>query len=346
MVWVSGDTLQKGKYVIEKTLGKGRFGITYRARHRNGERLVIKTLNDDFLSSVSSSDEKETLENEFVKEGYKLSKCDHKHIVKVGEPFLEKGKYYIAMEYIAGPTLKDRDEETLDEATALKYIEQIGKALMVVHASDLVHRDIKPENILIRSRDGKSEAVLIDFGLALEFDRELTNIRTEYAAEGYAPPELYSRYAGKIAPYTDVYSLAATLYDLLTGQPPLSAILRKSGRPLTAPIGINNSISNNVNQQILKGLELEPTDRPQSVRAWMNDLGIVLDTEEADTRNTKSGEKGSNNSWTIATVIALIAALGTFIGGLAGWIPLFRPEPSETESLSTPAPGSPPSLSP
>jgi serine/threonine protein kinase len=253
------------------------------------------------------------------------------------------------MEYISGRSLSERDERRLPEATALQYIKQVGEALIVVHENQLVHRDVKPENILLRLRNGKSEAVLIDFGLALEFDRSLTNVRTELASEGYAPPELYSRYGGDIGPHTDVYSLAATLYDLLTGQPPVSAIDRKSGRAhLTPPIGLNDQISPTVSQQIVKALELNPDKRP-SMREWLMSLGLISEPAPPPPESRLEPDPSREPKpiidwrWVVPTVIALIAAIGTFIGGLAGWIPLFKPSPSPSPA-TTPSPS--PSQSP
>ena len=93
MVWPQGKTLQNGKYTLEKELGRGRFGTTYLAKHKDGERLVIKTLNDELLNSISSPDELKKLENEFVQEGGKLARCNHEHIVKAGVPFVEEDVY-------------------------------------------------------------------------------------------------------------------------------------------------------------------------------------------------------------------------------------------------------------
>jgi eukaryotic-like serine/threonine-protein kinase len=331
MIWFSGQKLQDGKFTIEKELGTGRFGTTYLARHKDGDPLVIKTLSDDILQSTSP-EQLHKLLNDFVQEAGKLSKCRHPNIVKAGLPFLEGDRHCIAMEYIGGRSLAERDERILPESIALQYIKQVGEALIEVHKNDLVHRDVKPDNILLRSRDGKSEAVLIDFGLALESNRELTTVRTQQASEGYAPPELYSRHGKKIGPYTDVYSLAATLYDLLTGRPPVSALNRMAeGTKLIPPIGLNDKISPNVSQQIVKALELEPGERPKSIYEWLVSLELITEPDSSPIQNPSPDPKPIDWKWVVATAIALIAALGGLVGGMAGWIPFFN-KPSSSPS--------------
>jgi serine/threonine protein kinase len=168
MAWQAGEQLQGGKYTIEQELGRGRFGITYLAKDLKGDRLVIKTLNDDLLNSLSP-EERNRLEPLFWQEAVKLARFRHPHIVQVENPFKEGSHCCIAMEYIDGHPLSLRAQKVLPESAALTYIRQIGEALIEVHENQLIHRDIRPENIMLRVRDGKAEAVLIDFGLALDF---------------------------------------------------------------------------------------------------------------------------------------------------------------------------------
>lgn len=196
--------LRDGKYTIEKELGRGLFSITYRARRREGKIVALKALNEE----LRLHKDYERLETMFFGEAVKLAKCNNPHIVKVETPFKEGEIWCMPMEYIAGVDLAKRENLILPEEEALEYIRQVGEALSEVHRQGLLHRDIRPENIMVRA--GKGEAVLIDFGLALDFDEELTQIRTEEVAKGFAPLELYSR-EGKRGPYTDIYGLGATL---------------------------------------------------------------------------------------------------------------------------------------
>ncbi len=143
----------------------------------------------------------------------------------------------------------------------------------MVHNNSLLHRDVKPTNIMLRS--GKSEAVLIDFGIAREFTQNLTQTHTQMLSDGFAPIEQYDKRAKRGA-YTDVYALAATLYSLLTGEVPTLAPLRAAGMSLEPPKQINPSISDRVNQAILKGMEVNAGDRPQSMQEWLAFLGMRI----------------------------------------------------------------------
>ncbi|MEH2408546.1 serine/threonine protein kinase [Nostoc sp.] len=212
MAWVLGQQLQSGKYTIEKELGEGGFGITYLARDNQGRYIVIKTLND----KVQRRSDFAKFQQDFLNEAIKLAKCSHPHIVKIDEVIYENPLWCIVMEYIAGEDLASRinNQGVLSEAEALRYIQQIGEALIVVHNNGLLHRDLKPQNIMLRS--GNSEAVLIDFGIAREFTPNLTQTHTQIFSDGFAPIEQYDKRAKRGA-YTDVYALAATLYSVLTG---------------------------------------------------------------------------------------------------------------------------------
>ena len=161
----------------------------------------------------------------------------------------------------------------LSEVEALKYINQVGTALEYIHRQGMLHRDVKPNNIVLRQ--SQQEAVLIDFGLAREFNLNQTGSMTNAMTEGYAPIEQYER-RGKFGAYTDVYALAATLYTLLTGEAPLPSRFRITGIPLPPPKQRNSDISDRVNDAIIKGMALEPHERTQTVRKW---LELVMPTQ-------------------------------------------------------------------
>ncbi|SRR5579883_91751 len=264
MPWGSGKHLQSGKYIIEHELGEGGFGITYRARGNNERCFVIKTLND----SMQRRSDFDKFQQDFLNEAIKLAKCSHPHIVRIDEVINEDSLWCIVMEYIDGENLAHWVETrgALPESEALRYIQQVGEALTVVHNNCLLHRDIKPQNIMIRS--STSEAVLIDFGIAREFTQNLMQTHTQILTDGFAPIEQYDKRAKRGA-YTDVYALAATLYSLLTGEVPTMAPLRAIGTLLEEPKKINSRISDRVNRAILRGMEIKPEDRPQSMQEWL-----------------------------------------------------------------------------
>ncbi len=325
MAWATGKTLKNDRYTIQETLGKGRFSVTYLAKDsQNNHLVVIKTAKDVFLNPHKFKQLQESL----VQEAVKLAKCHHPHIVEVKDTFYEGNIYCIVMEYISGKTLDKRDNKILSEKEALNYIQQIGNALMTVHNHQLLHRDIRPGNIIIRT--GKPESVLIDFGLSLNFDHELTKTRTEELAQGFAPIECYYR-DGKRSAYTDIYSLGATLYQLLTGTTPLSAIERKlENKPLIAPKSLNSAISDRTNNAILKAMELSASDRPQSVQDWLKQLGLSIPKGV----KTSSNPGFSINWMVLATVVTAIATLLTGLGFpqmVEKWL---TPQPNPTISPS------------
>jgi serine/threonine protein kinase len=271
MGWLSGQQLQNGKYTIEKELGEGGFGITYRARDNHGNFVVIKTLNDAIQKRADFA----KFQQDFLNEAIKLAKCSHPHIVQIYEVIHENDLWCMVMEYIDGEDLGSfvENQGILSETEALRYIQQIGSALTVVHNNGLLHRDIKPQNIMLRS--GKSEAVLIDFGIAREFSQNLTQTHTQMLADGFAPIEQYDKKAKRGA-FTDVYALAATLYSVLTGELPTISPMRAIGTELAEAKKINSSISDRVNQAIIKGMELKPENRPQSINEWLSLLNMEI----------------------------------------------------------------------
>lgn len=264
MVWTPGQGLNGDRYIIEAKLGEGGFGVTYLAQKaQNRQRVVIKTLKDELLSDLNFA----RYRDNFLKEALTLSLCRHPNIVQIDNYFIDGDLPCIAMEYVAGENLLKWVEKrgVLSESEALNYIRKVGEALISVHEKGLLHRDIKPENIMVRDHQ---DAVLIDFGLARGFIPNRTQQITVELTQGFAPPEQYDRY-GKFAQYTDVYALAATLYYLLTKTSPTGADLRGLKHPLKSPLQINSCISDEVNEAILQGMEMDETKRPQSVQEWL-----------------------------------------------------------------------------
>lgn len=269
--WPPGQQIHNGKYIIEAILGGGGFGVTYRAQNCKENKLVaIKTLN----ANVQGKPNFREYQTKFVNEALSLARCSHPHVVQVYEVFPEMAGnielWCMVMELIDGTNLAEylEDNGILSEAKALPIIQQVGSALSFVHKQGFTHLDVKPQNIMLRQRG--LEAVLIDFGIA----RQVTapgKLRTNSnsGTECYAPIELLEKRA-QLGAYTDVYSLAATLYVMLTGELPFPSQFRKQNIPLTPPKQFNSEISDRVNVAIMKGMELEPQNRPQSVQEWLD----------------------------------------------------------------------------
>ncbi|MBL1208770.1 serine/threonine-protein kinase [Geminocystis sp. GBBB08] len=266
--WKTGQIIQKGRYVIEKVLGAGGAGITYSAKDvQTGNIIAIKTLN----ATIQAQPDFPKHQERFIQEAFRLAKCNHSHVIRVDDVCQEGNLWCMMMEYIDGGNLESlvKKKGGLDEVEAIRYIYQIGSALSYIHQRSILHRDVKPANIMRRRHT--NEAVLIDFGLARDFIEDKTQIHTNSRTEGFAPLEQYLRNAKRGA-YTDVYALAATLYYIVTLQIPFPAQFRSQGINLIPPQQHNPHISDRTNLAILKGMELQPENRPQSVAEWLHIL--------------------------------------------------------------------------
>ncbi len=262
---LAGTTLQGGKYTLNQEIGRGGFGITFKATHHYlNQEVVMKTINERLRQHADFA----KFERQFQDEARRLATCVHPNIVRVSDFFVEAGLPYMVMEYIPGETLTDAfvlPGIPLPEATAIHYIRQIAAALQVVHNNGLLHRDIKPDNIILRQ--GTQEVVLIDFGIAREFNSGVRQTHTGMVSEGYSPIEQYLTQAPR-TPATDVYGLAATLYALLTAQVPLPALLRDREK-MPSPRELQPHLSAAVNQAIMRGMAVESRFRPPTVTEWV-----------------------------------------------------------------------------
>jgi eukaryotic-like serine/threonine-protein kinase len=288
IIWHPGQPINKDRFIIQgKPLGSGGFGITYKALEpKTGKLYAIKTLNQQMQLGDDFADQ----QVKFINEALKIASFDHKHIVKVHEVIeevkvIEEEKFRlvgVVMEYIDGVTLFKyvQNKGQLSESEALLYINQISQALEYIHAKGSLHRDIKPENILLRQNEqNQQEAVLIDFGSTRSMAK---TSMTKSFTDGYAPIEQY-RDKGNFGDHTDVYSLAATLYYLLTADglkqdsksTPAPANERQQFDLLAEPKFYNQSLSQRVNDAILQGMELEPKNRTQTVLKFRENLGLV-----------------------------------------------------------------------
>ncbi len=279
---LAGTILQGGKYTLIQEIGRGGFGITFKAMHHYlQQEVVMKTINEKLRQHPDFP----KFEGQFQDEARRLATCVHPHIVRVSDFFVEAGLPYMVMEYIRGETLGQAfvlPGIPLAEETAIHYIRQIGAALQVVHQNGLLHRDIKPDNIILR--EGTQDVVLIDFGIAREFNSGAKQTHTGIVSEGYAPIEQYLTQAPRTAA-TDVYGLAATLYALLTAQVPLPALLRDR-QQMPSPRELQPHVSAAVNQTVMRGMAVEMQFRPETVAEWLQLLpgvGLNLTPESIST---------------------------------------------------------------
>lgn len=276
MTWASGQKLHRDRYEIKQDLRQENFAITYLAENQDGKNVVIKTLDSNLLNQLSNED-RDRLKSGFADESRKLAICKHPNIVQVIDTFEEGDLKCMVMEHIQGDNLAKivQPRGFLPAKEAVDYIQQIAKALIVVHEQGFLHRDVKPENIILRA--GTHQVVLINFDLARRFVDNPVSSRGSLV-DKFTPIELYSnspRQQARRKPWTDIYSLAATLYFLLTGKQPESAIERQdNNKRLIPPKELNDKISDRVNDAILHAMELQPDNRPETVEDWLKELGF------------------------------------------------------------------------
>ena len=285
MAWQEGQLIKEGKYEIKRKLGHGGQGTVYLARDRSERYVAIKTLHEHMIED----EDYERFEQDFMNEARRLAEFSHlPFIVSIYEVIKEGDTWGIVMEYVDGKNLDHLG--IISEELALLYIKQISSALSEVHEKGLLHRDIKPSNILVRAKT--NEAILVDFGIAREFTAKIIQTQTPLYSPFYASPEQYNPRAER-SPSSDIYSLAATLYKILTGKEPESAPSRMCGCELKSPKQLNPNISDVVEAGILKGLELQANNRPQSIKEWLEimELKIITPSEYEISRNPLSLRK-------------------------------------------------------
>ncbi len=340
-----GKSLQEGKYTLEQELGRGGFGVTFKATHHYlGQTVVLKTLNEAW----SQHPDFEQFQQKFQAEARRLALCVHPNIVRVSDFFTEAGLPYMVMDYIPGQTLAEVvfPKQPLLEAIALHYVRQVGEALKVVHQNGLLHRDVKPQNIVLHEKT--QQAVLIDFGIAREFTPDVTQTHTNLISPGYAPVEQYLPQQ-KRTPATDVYGLAATLYALLTAQTPVASILRDR-QPMPEPRQLQPRLSKAVNEAVMRGMAIEPQHRPAEIETWL----ALLPAAGSDAGNptslatlavgrplvaaaSPSRKPAGLNPWLLGLgAIAILAGTGVGLGSLGSFTRPQSPAPAATPASPEP----------
>lgn len=279
----NGTLLQGGKYKIEQVLGQGGFGITYLAEQPMlGRKVAVKEFfmkelcNRDeetshvSVGSVGSIEIVERFREKFLKEARLIACMDNNHIVRIYDIFEENGTAYYIMENLDGGSVDMMVRNgAMDEATALRYIRQIANALDYIHKQNILHLDVKPSNILLKKN---GDAVLIDFGISKRYDEQggQTSSTPAGVSKGYAPIEQYNQGLANFSPATDIYSLGATLYKMLTGNtPPEASLLLDDDDQLVKP----DNISYPTWVAIEKAMEPRRKKRPQSIGEFLLLLG-------------------------------------------------------------------------
>ena len=355
-------TLQDGKYRIERVLGQGGFGVTYLAVQTSLNRYVAikelfmggegQAINDrrgnmvivtNPVNQASFYQQKE----KFKKEALRLANLSHPNLVKVHELFEENGTAYFVMDYIDGESLRSKlnREGRLSESLVLKYMQQLLPALETAHRQNIWHLDIKPENIMV---DKYYHVYLIDFGASkhIERNKSLTTSLALAYTPGFCPPELlelsheapenYIQTLKDIGPWTDIYALGATMYNLLTDSiPPSSNRLYQNGRNAFM---FPSNISSSTQDLIIWMMKPNRNERPQRISDIKyrivnsqpsNDENTIIDKSSTASRGYSSVNYSPNISkagkvYPDSPKMSLGERLFyTMMGGAIGFIMLF-----------------------
>jgi len=306
-----------GSYTITGTLGRGGMGQVFEAQGADGRRVAVKTMT--MPETMDASARWEAVER-FQREARAVRSLEHPHIVSVLDVGEEGGKFFIVMEYLQGQSVR----ELLDMAgafsveRALKTTGQVCEALAYAHERNVVHRDIKPDNIMVL-KDGRAK--LTDFGLAaMTVETGMTQTGTVMGTFCYMSPE--QARGEKVDARSDIFSLGATLYEMLTCRQPFSG---------DSPGAIIASILNDepaaipeappeVQRAVKRCLCKEPGKRFQSARELLEGLTpqrTVVDAGPAAVTAPQTADSGSRHESAVAQARAAPKARRQLSVGIA-----------------------------
>lgn len=289
----------KGRYLIERELGRGGVGVVFLARDErlHGMPVVIKFL-------LEAAGRNQWLTGKFSQEAEALTRINHPGVVRVIDRDLsDDGRPFFVMEFIKGRPLRDvMNSQRSDLAYVARIARQIGNALHAAHQQGVFHRDLKPENIMLEQLgDGEEQIKLIDFGIAKVTNPQAGN-ETEVAVvagsrQYIAPEQLLSQMA---SPATDIYALAIIVYELVTGRLPfnpqaethflvMQELMRlQQTETFARPQTLRPDLPAAAQTLLLNALSFDPRRRPQNARVFAEDLAQALtgNIKIADERET------------------------------------------------------------
>lgn len=258
------DQLLRERYRITGKLGHGGMGAVL---------LAYDTALEIQVAVKSNRNPNEGSQEQFLKEARLLATLRHPNLPRVIDHFIVDDTQYLVMDFIPGDDLEvlldQQGPPPLDKV--MDWARQLTSALVYLHNQNppIIHRDIKPANVKITP---EGQAILVDFGLAKAADpNQATAAGATGYTPGYAPPEQYG--GAHTGPYSDQYSLAATLYKLLTNQKPIESIKRLLGEGVLTPMdALNPNMPRHIQQAIEKGMSLQPQDRYASLNDFLEAL--------------------------------------------------------------------------
>lgn len=275
---LDAGTVLNGRYEISRRIGGGGMGAVYLAKDRNlGDApRAVKEMVESHLDPAQH----EKAIGDFKRESLLLTSLEHPSIPTIYDYFYDDmlSRFYLVMKYISGGDLASRLRSApsgrIDEKTVTDWSMQAADVLEYLHSrpKPIIYRDLKPANLMVDGNTGR--LMLIDFGIARWVTRQEKGV-TAVGTMGYAPPELFS---GRVEPRSDVYSLGATMFHLLTGSDPQDNPLlifdfAKNPRPRV----VNPALSSEMEQILMRAVEYKPEDRFRSAGEMRDALAVHLE---------------------------------------------------------------------
>ncbi|MBM3999657.1 MAG: hypothetical protein FJ297_08995 [Planctomycetes bacterium] len=276
----SGAGPRIGDYEVMGELGRGGMGVVYKARHVTLNRVVALKM---ILSGPYATD---AALKRFLAEARAVARLQHSGIVQIFDIGEHQGLPYFSLEFVEGRDLqRDLQGQPREARSAAELVERLASAMQYAHDHGVLHRDLKPSNILLAA-DGSPK--IADFGLAKEVDAEgstATSQGTVMGSPSYMPPEQARGEASSISPRSDLYSLGAILYQILTGRPPFLAdrpvntVMQVIHNEPVSPRVLQPGVPVDVETICMKSLQKDPSARYESCRALADDLRRFLNGE-------------------------------------------------------------------
>jgi tRNA A-37 threonylcarbamoyl transferase component Bud32 len=299
-----------GDYELLEEIARGGMGIVWKARQTSLHRdVALKMIR---AGALASPDEVQR----FLREAEAAANLQHPNIVAIHEVGEHAGQHYFSMDFVAGRDLGSVVKNgPLSPQVAARYVKIIAEAIHFAHQRGTLHRDLKPQNVLI---DAADQPRITDFGLAkiMKDDSRLTQSGVVMGSPSYMPPEQAAGRHGDIGPASDVYSLGAMLYELLTGRPPfrgataLATLCDVLEAEPAAPRTLKPDIPPDLQTICLKCLEKSPSARYPTARVFAEELDRFLKGEPIQARPASAVRK--TVSWARRHPGAL-AALGALV---------------------------------
>jgi serine/threonine-protein kinase len=268
---VNEGSVVDGRYRVLRRLGSGGMADVWLAEDTHLQRQVaLKVLHRRFAQD-------QEFVQRFQREAESAAGLQHPNIVSVFDRGQFEGTYYIAMQYIDGPTLKQLIDRGLTPEQAVTLIRQVLEAARFAHRNGVVHRDLKPQNVIV---DPEGKAVVTDFGIARAGVSEITQTGSVMGTPHYLSPEQAQGF--EVTAVSDLYSIGVLLYEALTGRVPFEAesavavAMKQVSQTPLRPSSINPAVSPALDAVVMRALEKDPGQRFQNADAFIAALDAAL----------------------------------------------------------------------